>query len=206
MFEAAELRRIIDTATGPLRAMALLGINAGFGNSDCSGLPQSAVDLRTGWIDHPRPKTALPRRCPLWPETVAAVAAALEGRPKPKDRADDALVFLTRTGKPWMRSQPSNAGPGKAERACVDSVRLMFGRLLKDLGLKRPGLNFYALRHTFYALRHTFETVAGESRDQVAVKSIMGHEPADMASLNRERIDDDRLRAVVDHVRGWLFG
>jgi hypothetical protein len=27
-----------------------------------------------------------------------------------------------------------------------------------------------------------------------------------MASVYRERIDDDRLRAVVEHVRHWLLG
>jgi hypothetical protein len=27
-----------------------------------------------------------------------------------------------------------------------------------------------------------------------------------MAALYREQIDDDRLQAVVDHVRDWLFG
>ena len=34
----------------------------------------------------------------------------------------------------------------------------------------------------------------------------MGHVRDDMASLYRERISDDRLRAVVQHVRNWLFG
>jgi hypothetical protein len=27
-----------------------------------------------------------------------------------------------------------------------------------------------------------------------------------MASVYRERISDERLRAVTDHVRAWLFG
>ena len=57
----------------------------------------------------------------------------------------------------------------------------------------------------FYALRHTFETIAGESRDQVAVDAIMGHSREDMASVYRERIGDDRLRAVAEHVRQWLL-
>ncbi len=71
-------------------------------------------------------------------------------------------------------------------------------KLLAELGIKRPGLGFYALRQTF-------ETVAGESRDQVAVDHIMGHARDDMASVYRERISDDRLTAVAEHVRGWLF-
>ena len=53
--------------------------------------------------------------------------------------------------------------------------------------------------------RYTFETVAGASKDQVAVDAIMGHVDTTMAGNYRERIDDDRLKAVVDHVHAWLF-
>ena len=69
-----------------------------------------------------------------------------------------------------------------------------------SLKIERPGVNFYALRHTF-------ETIGGESRDQVAVDAIMGHAPDtdDMASVYRERISDEWLKAVTDHVRAWLF-
>jgi integrase len=71
-------------------------------------------------------------------------------------------------------------------------------RLLKKVGVHRPGINFYALRHTF-------ETIGGEARDQVAVDHIMGHVRDDMASVYRERISDEQLRTVTDHVRAWLF-
>ena len=66
--------------------------------------------------------------------------------------------------------------------------------------MKRPGLSFYALRHTF-------ETIGGESRDQVAVDFIMGHAPEDddMGSHYRERISNERLVAVTNFVRTWLF-
>ncbi|MGA2618245.1 MAG: hypothetical protein ABSF26_11585 [Thermoguttaceae bacterium] len=70
-------------------------------------------------------------------------------------------------------------------------------QLIGKLGLIRRG-------HTFYSLRHTFETIGGESCDQVAVDAIKGHSRDDMASVYRERISDDRLRAVVEHVRRWL--
>ena len=50
--------------------------------------------------------------------------------------------------------------------------------------------------------------MAGDSRDQIAVDHIMGHAPgsSDMSAVYRERIDDDRLVAVVRHVHEWLFG
>jgi integrase len=65
MFEAAELRTILDSAGAQLKAMILLGVNAGLGNTDAASLPLKALDLKAGWIDYPRPKTGIPRRCPL---------------------------------------------------------------------------------------------------------------------------------------------
>jgi len=52
--------------------MILLGINCGLGNGDCGNLPLRALDLGHGWVDFPRPKTGIPRRGPLRPETVEA--------------------------------------------------------------------------------------------------------------------------------------
>ena len=188
MFEANELRRILEAAPQPIRAMAWLGINAGFGNADCATLPIKAVDLQSGWVCFPRPKTGVDRRCPLWPETVAAIQDATTNRPSPTYDEDAGLVFVTKYGQRWSK-ETSKANPIFAE----------FRKLLVRLGLHRPGLGFYALRHTF-------ETIGGDSRDQVAVDHIMGHSRNDMASVYRERIDDARLVAVVNHVRSWLFG
>src|SRR5262249_543901 len=61
LFTALEIRRLLDAAGVQLRAMILLGINAGFGNTDCAQLPLSALDLQAGVIDFPRPKTGVPR-------------------------------------------------------------------------------------------------------------------------------------------------
>ena len=70
MFEPAELHTILESAGLQLRAMVLLGINCGFGNADCGQV--SKLDLSGGWVNFPRPKTGIPRRCPLWPETTEA--------------------------------------------------------------------------------------------------------------------------------------
>lgn len=184
MFESGECNQIIDAAGQPLRAMVLLALNCGFGNTDIASLPKSAVNLSTGWVDFPRPKTGVERRCPLWPETALAVRDAIEQRPTPKDEADADLLFLTRFGRRWVR--PNN-----------NEVTSQFRKLLDNLALN-GGRNFYALRHTF-------ETVAGESRDQMAVNHIMGHADASMSAVYRERISDDRLLNVVEVVRAWLF-
>jgi integrase len=187
LFTAEEVRRMIAAAGSPLRAMLLLGINCGFGNNDCGTLPLSAVDLGRGWVDYPRPKTGMPRRCPLWPETVAALEEALSRRPEPKDPEHAGLVFVTKYGLSWAKDTPD--GPVSKETA----------KLLKTLGISgRKGLGFYTLRHVF-------RTVADEAKDQPATDYIMGHQVPHMSSVYRETISDERLRAVTGYVRAWLF-
>lgn len=187
MFEADQLRAMLKAARPKLHAMLLLGINCGFGNSDCGKLPLKALDLIGGWVNYPRPKTGVARRCPLWPETVKALQDVIERRKQPKDADDAGLMFITSHGFSWSKDTRDN--PVTKETI----------KLLRTLGLHRPGLGFYSLRHTF-------ETIGGESGDQVAVNHIMGHADASMAGVYRERISDERLRAVTDHVRKWLFG
>jgi integrase len=195
MLEAEELRRLLGyppwrpAAGVELEAMILLGINAGFGNHDVATLPLSALDLEGGWLSFPRPKTGIPRRCPLWPETVAVLREALAGRPAPKDEADADIVFLQRSGRRWVRN---------TEKSRTDNISVRFGELLKKLGLHRDGLNFYTLRHVF-------RTVADAARDPVAIDVIMGHADPSMGGHYRERVEDGRLQAVAEHVRRWLW-
>ena len=193
MFSAAEIRKILKASDTTMRAMVLLGANGGMGQSDLAALPIAALDLKGRWCVYPRPKTGINRRIPLWPETTAAIREAIAARPEPKDEPDAGLVFLTDTGLPWVRET--------REGVHLDHITKRFIRLLNDLGLKRP-------RVSFYALRHTFQTVADEARDPVAVSSIMGHvaSSSDMASVYRQRISDARLLVVTEHVRGWVFG
>ena len=47
----------------------------------------------------------------------------------------------------------------------------------------------------FYALRHTFETIAGDSRDQVAVNFVMGHCDSSMADVYREGTETGTRKA-----------
>ncbi len=190
MLEADELRRLIDAASVPLRAMVLLGLNAGFGNHDIATLPLSALDFDAGWVDFPRPKTGIARRCPLWQETAAALRAVLAERPVAKDQADSGLVFLQRSGRRWVRN---------TEHSRTDNISFIFCQLLKARGLYRDGLGFYSLRHVF-------RTIADAARDPVAIDLIMGHIDPTMGGHYRERIDDSRLRAVTEYVRAWLFG
>lgn len=201
MFEAAEVKTLLAAASPVMRAMILLGVNCGMGNTDVAELTRGVVDLERGWVDHPRPKTGIPRRCPLWPETVAALRAALERRPEPRDAADAGIVFITKGRHRWVRvGEPGAKSKGRNQAVVKDSVTMEFGKLVRAAGLHRPGRGFYGLRHSF-------RTVADEVGDRPAVDLIMGHEDgSDMATHYVERIGDDRLRRVAEHVRGWLFG
>lgn len=206
MFEAADVRALLDGTTvpdddgnkttvpgasHPLKAMILLAANCGFGQTDLSALPTRAISFDSGWIDFARVKTAVRRRIPLWPETIAAIQEWLTVRPKAKDPADAGLLFLTCRGSRWVKLSETGSP--------CDAIGQEFNKLLIAMKLKRLGVSFYALRHGF-------ETIAGETTDQVAVDAIMGHVPQGMSAHYRERIGENRLRRVVEHVRAWLFG
>ena len=191
ILEADEIRALLDVANIQMRAVILLALNAGYGNSDIATLPTRALDLEAGWVSYPRPKTAVERRCPLWPETIKAIEKYLPTRTTPNNPEDSDLVFITQRGNRWVRFRGD-------QRGWQDSLSLLFGNLLAKLGFKRNGVNFYSLRHTF-------ATQAGESTDQVAVDSIMGHVDPSMGANYRHGVSNDRLKAVVAVVHDWLF-
>jgi integrase len=186
MLEANELRTLLEKANQPVKAMLLLGVNAGFGNHDIATLPLSALNLDSGWINYPRPKTGIPRRCPLWPETVAALREAIAVRPEPRQDDATGLVFVTTRGRPWL------------VKGIANPVSVAARNLMRTVGIHHAGIGFYTLRHVF-------RTVADAARDPVAIDLIMGHSDPSMAGHYRERIEDSRLKAVAEHVRQWLF-
>jgi integrase len=200
MYSAVELRKLIDHAKMPFKAMLLLAANTGFGNTDCARLPLSALDLDGGWVNFPRPKTGIERRIPLWPETVAALRDAIDSRPRAKNPADAGLVFLTRCGARWAWVKFTKVDDGKVKVRQDDAISKELRKLVKKLGIDRAGLGFYGIRHGF-------QTVGDEAGDPVAVHFLMGHaeDAGDMSAHYRERISDERLNAITDHIRTWLF-
>ena len=186
MFQQAELLAILDAAEVNARAMVLLGINGGVGNTDLALLPVSAVDLDGGWLTLPRAKTGIVRRIPLWPETVKAIRNVLAHRPEPK-RGNEGLLFIQRNGTNYVARRYGTA------------VSMLFQAVAKKAGVAG---------RVFYDLRRTFATVADGAKDPAAVSALLGHaaKAGDMTAIYRQAIDDSRLRAVVDHVHAWLFG
>jgi integrase len=198
MFEADEILRILNAAGVQLKAMTLLGLNCGFGNSDVSSLPLSALDLDRSWVSYPRPKTGVDRRCPLWPETVQAIREVLARRIVPTKSEHADLVFVTKYGDSWVKARCVPQEDGKIKVCCDDAVSKAMRKLLRKLGING--------RRNFYALRHGTETIGGEAKDPVALNALMGHVDSTMSANYRERISDGRLLAVTNHIHGWLFG
>ena len=187
-FEADELLKTIEAAKMPMRAMIWLGINAGLGNGECAMLTKQVVDLDAGWLDYPRSKTGVGRTCPLWPETVQALRAAIDSRPTPKNPKHEDRVFITKYGRSWEATEKDRP------------VSKEMTKVLKTAGVARPGLNFYALRHTL-------QTIGQQTLDKDAVRWIMGHaeDAGDMGAVyNEEGPSEERLRRVTEHVREWL--
>lgn len=180
LFEAKQIRALLKAATPNMRGMILLATNAGLGNTDLASVEVSHFDLRSGWLVFPRTKTGIPRRAPLWPETIAAVRAVLGKRKA-------GLVFIPDVGD-------SYAPEGDTSWRVSDE----YARIAKKAKVKG---------RQFYDLRRTFQTIADGANDAIATSAIMGHVAAsgDMGSVYRQRIDDSRLKAVTAHVRAWLF-
>lgn len=184
LMDAADLRKLIDKSAGQLRAMILLGINAGFGATDCAILAREDVDLGTGRIDTIRRKRKVIRHAPLWPETVTALRAVMA------ERKDDDLVFRRDSGKPWVAD---------TDKANVNAVTKEFATLADDLKIKRaPGASFGILRHTF-------ATLAKGMKDDDGYKRIMGHRLEGLDDTYIEAIDWERLKEITDHVRSKVL-
>lgn len=176
LFTPAEITMLVEAAAPQMKAMILLGVNCGFGNTDCGTINIDSLELDGGWHNHARPKTGVERRAHLWPETVAAIEEVVGTR-------TTGLAFRTKYGNPW--STDCKSSPISAE----------FRKTAKALGVKR----------TFYDLRRTFQTIGDNSLDPVAVKSIMGHVDGSMSGVYRQAVPDLRLKAVSDVVHDWLY-
>jgi integrase len=187
-FSAEQVNALLKAATIPMQAICYLGINCAFGPTDCAVLRRTELDLDEGWVTFIRMKTGVKRRCPLWPETVAALRAALAARPQTTDPALDALVFVTARHNAW--SDLSVCGE--------------FKKVRDKAGLPKGTPGFYAFRHTF--ITQTRKQIA----DHDAIRTITGHvtDENDMLSSVYDEdwndVEDNRLLPVTDYMHRWL--
>ena len=102
MFNAAQIQAMLKCATVNMKAMILLAINGGMGNTDLAEMPLSALDLKTGWLTYPRPKTAIMRKIPLWKETIKAIRAVLAQRETMELPETEKLLFVGIRGATYV--------------------------------------------------------------------------------------------------------
>jgi integrase len=186
LFTPAQVKALLKHAGPQMRAMILLGLNGGFGSTDCANLRREHIDGDV--IRYKRPKTNIARTVPLWPETVKALRNVLVLRP------DDAVVFRTKSGAVWVRTKRNKKG----RVVTVDAVAGRFGKLMDAAKIVMPGVGFYALRHTF-------ATYANEVRDADARRHIMGRRLPELDDVYIEHLFLPRLKTLTDHVRTRLL-
>ena len=64
-FDVQQIRQLLENATIQMKAMIWLGLNCGFGCTDCSELKWAHLDLGAGRVNFPRGKTGIGRNLPL---------------------------------------------------------------------------------------------------------------------------------------------
>lgn len=184
-FSASEIQALLNHASIQMKVFIWLGLNCGFGCTDCAELQWKHLDLENGRVHFPRGKTGINRNLPLWPET----SQALKEVPKLGE-----LVFYTRRGNPWVRTIRTVEKEGTEKYTKNDSVSKEFAKIMKKAGIKtEKGVGFYTLRRTA-------ATLAANSGDPFAVQKLLGHADVKMASTYVQNISEQTDR-VINHSR-----
>ncbi|MBW7992218.1 MAG: phage integrase family protein [Planctomycetes bacterium] len=181
LFNSREIRKLVIHASNPMRAMIWLGLNCGFGCTDCAELKWEDLNLESGRVNLNRKKTGIARNLPLWPETIDA----LKSIPKLGE-----LVFYTKRGNPWVRIIKRTDGKNVVRYSRYDAISAMFSKLLKKSGIKTErGVNFYTLRRMA-------ATLTARSGDPFAVQRLLGHADLKMAMTYVQNISEQTDRAI----------
>ncbi|MBB6431136.1 tyrosine-type recombinase/integrase [Algisphaera agarilytica] len=201
LFTPEQIHKLLAVGTPLDRACILLAINCGFGATDCGDLEEAHIDRDLMLIDMPRPKTMVPRICPVWQETLDAIDEAQADRPTPTNPRDADKLLLSPTGRPLTSAGEVRRGDRGEIKAVVhyDDVFQRFLVLCRMAEIDRPK------GWGFRVFRTTFATIGKRSGNSDAVKVIMGHADGEMLEHYVEEEDYTALRAVSDHVYRWLY-
>jgi len=180
-FDPEQINKLLSAADVKMRAMTWLGLNCGFGCTDCSVLKWTDLDLVNARVKLPRRKTGVFRDIPLWPETVAA----LEKIPR-----TGKLVFYTSRGNPYIQTLLKPDGNGNGKYTTLNTITTKFSRLIKKSGFDVPkGTGFYTLRRTA-------ATLAARSGDPFAVQRLLGHADLQMATRYVQDVSQQTDRVI----------
>jgi integrase len=188
-FTTQQIQKLLANADGQMKAMILLGLNCGFGCTDCAELKWENIDFENSRIKYPRAKTGISRNLSLWPETINAL------RDVPKEGE---IVFHTAKGNAWVRIVHSVDKRGNEKFTKDDAIGKQFSKLLKKAGVKtEKGIGFYNLRRTA-------ATLAARSGDPFAVQKLLGHADLKMATTYVQDVSEQTDR-VVNNVRKLII-
>ena len=181
IFDVKQIEKLIEHASVQMCAMIWLGLNCGFGCTDCSELTWEDLDLKKKRVRLPRKKTGIGRNLPLWPETVRAIKKI----PKSGE-----LVFYTSKGNSWVRTIQSVDKNGNMKYTKDNALSKKFSKLLKKTGIKtEKGVGFYTLRRTA-------ATLAAKSGDPFAVQRLLGHADLKMATTYVQDVSEQTDRVI----------
>jgi integrase len=189
-FDLREVTKLLSVANVKMRAMIWLGLNCGFGCTDCARLKWDDLDFEHNRVKLARSKTGVPRNLPLWPETIRALHEVPRSGP---------LVFYTEEGHPWVRTVTRIQDDGSSKYTTVNAIASMFGRILKKTKISVPkGTGFYTLRRTA-------ATLAARSGDPFAVQRLLGHVNLEMATRYVQDLSA-QTDGVIENSRQYLVG
>ncbi|HBG29000.1 MAG: hypothetical protein A2Y10_14745 [Planctomycetes bacterium GWF2_41_51] len=189
IFQFEQIQKLLSVADIQIKAMILLGLNCGFGCTDCAELKWENLDLEHNRVVYPRGKTGISRNLILWSETVSA----LKDVPKRGE-----LVFYTTKGLFWVRANTKTDESGVEKLSKENAVSKQFSKLLKKTGIKvEKGVGFYTLRRTA-------ATMAARSGDPFAVQKLLGHADLKMATTYVQDVSEQTDR-VVNNMRKFII-
>lgn len=188
ILNSEQINKLFSVADAKMRAMIWLGLNCGFGCTDCAELKWSDLDLANARVNLPRRKTGISRNLPLWPETVEALE---------KIPSTGKLVFYTSRGNPYIQTLLKYSDNGNGKYITLNTITTKFSRLIKRSGLEVPkGTGFYVLRRTA-------ATIAARSGDPFAVQRLLGHADLQMATRYVQDVSKQTDR-VIENSRNYV--
>ena len=181
IFIIDQVKKLLDCADTKMKAMIWLGLNCGFGCTDCAELRWDHLNLTDSRVSLPRGKTGINRNLLLWAETIEALKAV----PKSGE-----LVFYTSKKNPWVRTIKSTGKDGRIRYTNNNTISKQFSKLLRKASIKvEKGVGFYTLRRTA-------ATLAAKSGDPFAVQRILGHADLRMATTYVQDISEQTDRVI----------
>ena len=181
----AEIKTLLDAASGQLKLFIMLGLNAGFTQKDISDLLNDEVDWRAGIIRRKRSKTKGFENVPevaykLWPETFRLLQ---EFR---RQGSSQALANENGGALVTVRLKEN----GRLHK--VDNIHTGFFRLCSRVDIKnRP----------FKSLRKTSATLLRGSKEHTGLETLfLGHAPRSMSEKHYSGTPHDLLASALE----WL--